>query len=109
MTEANATTEANTKQRTSFGYEDLLACARGELFGTGNAQLPLPPLLMFERRRDRPAEQEPPESGPESSRPGLAVRFAGNGNDRGRRCGIQRRFRLDRRRTNRRAVRNRNA
>ena len=49
MTEANATTEANTKQRTSFGYEDLLACARGELFGTGNAQLPLPPLLMFDR------------------------------------------------------------
>ena len=49
LTEANATTEANTKQRTSFGYEDLLACARGELFGTGNAQLPLPPLLMFDR------------------------------------------------------------
>jgi 3-hydroxyacyl-[acyl-carrier protein] dehydratase/trans-2-decenoyl-[acyl-carrier protein] isomerase len=49
VTEANATTEANTKQRTSFGYEDLLACARGELFGTGNAQLPLPPLLMFDR------------------------------------------------------------
>ncbi len=42
-------TEANTKQRTSFGYEDLLACGRGELFGTGNAQLPLPPLLMFDR------------------------------------------------------------
>ena len=26
-----------------FDYEDLLACARGELFGPGNAQLPLPP------------------------------------------------------------------
>jgi len=34
---------------TSFEYEDLLACARGELFGPGNAQLPLPPMLMFER------------------------------------------------------------
>ena len=33
----------------SFGYEDLLACARGELFGPGNAQLPLPPMLMFDR------------------------------------------------------------
>ncbi len=33
----------------SFGYEDLLKCARGELFGAGNAQLPLPPMLMFDR------------------------------------------------------------
>lgn len=36
------------ERRSSFGYEDLLACARGELFGQGNAQLPLPPMLMFE-------------------------------------------------------------
>jgi 3-hydroxyacyl-[acyl-carrier protein] dehydratase/trans-2-decenoyl-[acyl-carrier protein] isomerase len=33
----------------SFEYEDLLACGRGELFGNGNAQLPLPPMLMFDR------------------------------------------------------------
>jgi 3-hydroxyacyl-[acyl-carrier protein] dehydratase/trans-2-decenoyl-[acyl-carrier protein] isomerase len=33
----------------SFEYEELLTCARGELFGPGNAQLPLPPMLMFER------------------------------------------------------------
>ncbi len=33
----------------SYEYEDLLACARGELFGPGNAQLPLPPMLMFDR------------------------------------------------------------
>ena len=26
-----------------------MACARGELFGPGNAQLPLPPMLMFDR------------------------------------------------------------
>ncbi len=32
-----------------FEYEALLACARGELFGPGNAQLPLPPMLMFDR------------------------------------------------------------
>jgi len=37
------------KRRSSFEYEDLLACARGELFGPGNAQLPLPPMLMFDR------------------------------------------------------------
>lgn len=35
--------------RSRFEYEDLLACARGELFGHGNAQLPLPPMLMFDR------------------------------------------------------------
>lgn len=34
---------------TSFEREDLLACARGELFGPGNAQLPAPPMLMFDR------------------------------------------------------------
>ena len=33
----------------SFSYEDLLACGRGEMFGPGNAQLPLPPMLMFDR------------------------------------------------------------
>jgi len=33
----------------SYAYEDLLACARGELFGPGNPQLPLPPMLMFDR------------------------------------------------------------
>ena len=38
-----------TERRSSFEYEDLLACARGELFGQGNAQLPMPPMLMFQR------------------------------------------------------------
>ncbi|WP_018699376.1 3-hydroxyacyl-[acyl-carrier-protein] dehydratase FabA [Amorphus coralli] len=37
------------QRRSSFEYEDLLACGRGELFGPGNAQLPLPPMLMFDR------------------------------------------------------------
>lgn len=36
-------------QKNSFDYDDLLACARGELFGPGNAQLPAPPMLMFDR------------------------------------------------------------
>jgi 3-hydroxyacyl-[acyl-carrier protein] dehydratase/trans-2-decenoyl-[acyl-carrier protein] isomerase len=35
-------------RRTSFEYEDLLACGRGELFSEG-PQLPLPPMLMFDR------------------------------------------------------------
>lgn len=33
----------------SFTREQLLQCGRGELFGPGNAQLPLPPMLMFDR------------------------------------------------------------
>src|SRR6266566_5780456 len=33
----------------SFDFQALLACARGELFGQGNAKLPLPPMLMFDR------------------------------------------------------------
>jgi 3-hydroxyacyl-[acyl-carrier protein] dehydratase/trans-2-decenoyl-[acyl-carrier protein] isomerase len=41
--------EAMTQKRSSYDYEDLLACGRGELFGAGNAQLPLPPMLMFDR------------------------------------------------------------
>lgn len=36
-------------RQSSFGYEELLNCGRGELFGPGNAQLPLPPMLMFDR------------------------------------------------------------
>jgi 3-hydroxyacyl-[acyl-carrier protein] dehydratase / trans-2-decenoyl-[acyl-carrier protein] isomerase len=37
------------EQKSSYGYEDLLSCARGEMFGPGNAQLPAPPMLMFDR------------------------------------------------------------
>lgn len=33
----------------AFDKEGLLQCARGELFGPGNAQLPEPPMLMFDR------------------------------------------------------------
>ena len=36
-------------RQSSFSREDLLKCGHGELFGPGNAQLPLPPMLMFDR------------------------------------------------------------
>ena len=36
-------------QKNSFTYDDLIACGKGELFGEGNAKLPLPPMLMFDR------------------------------------------------------------
>ena len=38
-----------TERQSSFSYEDLLQCAHGKLFGPGNAQLPLPPMLMVDR------------------------------------------------------------
>ncbi|VAW96974.1 3-hydroxyacyl-[acyl-carrier-protein] dehydratase, FabA form @ Trans-2-decenoyl-[acyl-carrier-protein] isomerase [hydrothermal vent metagenome] len=37
------------KGKSNFNREELLQCGRGELFGEGNAQLPLPPMLMFDR------------------------------------------------------------
>ena len=37
------------EQKNNYSYEDLLTCAKGELFGPGNAQLPMPPMLMFEK------------------------------------------------------------
>ncbi|MEO6172285.1 MAG: 3-hydroxyacyl-[acyl-carrier-protein] dehydratase FabA [Arenimonas sp.] len=33
----------------SFDYAQLLSCANGEMFGPGNARLPSPPMLMFDR------------------------------------------------------------
>ncbi len=38
-----------TDHPTRFDRNALLACARGELFGAGNAQLPEPPMLMVDR------------------------------------------------------------
>ena len=42
-------TAAVAMAQSQFELPDLLACARGEMFGPGNAQLPLPPMLMFDR------------------------------------------------------------
>ncbi len=36
-------------KQNSFSYKQLIDCANGNLFGKGNAQLPLPPMLMFDR------------------------------------------------------------
>ncbi len=33
----------------SLDHAQLLACARGDLFGADNARLPTPPMLMFDR------------------------------------------------------------
>ena len=37
------------EQKNNYNYEDLIRCAKGELFGPGNAQLPMPPMLMFDK------------------------------------------------------------
>ncbi len=39
----------NFQPKDFYGYDDLLKCGKGDLFGPGNAQLPQPPLLMFDR------------------------------------------------------------
>ncbi len=38
-----------SEKKNSYTFEDLIECAKGQLFGPGNAQLPLPPMLMFDR------------------------------------------------------------
>ncbi|MBC8129115.1 MAG: 3-hydroxyacyl-[acyl-carrier-protein] dehydratase FabA [Rhizobiaceae bacterium] len=35
--------------KTNYTYDELIACGHAQLFGPGNAQLPLPPMLMFDR------------------------------------------------------------
>lgn len=38
-----------TDRASSYSYDELIACGNGDLFGDGNARLPLPPMLMFDR------------------------------------------------------------
>jgi 3-hydroxyacyl-[acyl-carrier protein] dehydratase/trans-2-decenoyl-[acyl-carrier protein] isomerase len=40
---------AKFEKKHSYTYEELIQCGHGKLFGPGNAQLPLPPMLMFDR------------------------------------------------------------
>jgi len=39
----------DSKKQNSFNRDELLSCGRGELFGEGNAQLPMPNMLMVDR------------------------------------------------------------
>jgi len=36
-------------RKNSFNYDELISCGDGEMFGMGNARLPSPPMLMFDR------------------------------------------------------------
>jgi len=35
--------------KSSYSYDEIIECGKGNLFGEGNAKLPLPPMLMFDR------------------------------------------------------------
>lgn len=37
------------EKKSSYTRDELIECGKGKLFGAGNAQLPLPPMLMFNR------------------------------------------------------------
>ncbi len=39
-------------KKNSYSKEELIQCAQGQMFGPGNAQLPMPPMLMFDRMID---------------------------------------------------------
>ena len=39
----------NFIKKASYSLDDIIACAKGKLFGPGNAKLPMPPMLMFDR------------------------------------------------------------
>ena len=36
-------------KKNSYSFDELISCGNGGLFGPGNAKLPLPPMLMFDR------------------------------------------------------------
>ena len=41
--------EVFMEQKNNYNLEELISCAKGEMFGEGNPQLPMPPMLMFDR------------------------------------------------------------
>ena len=47
----NQVTQSDTAshRKSSYTYDELLECGHARMFGPGNAQLPLPPMLMFDK------------------------------------------------------------
>jgi 3-hydroxyacyl-[acyl-carrier protein] dehydratase / trans-2-decenoyl-[acyl-carrier protein] isomerase len=39
----------DAKAKDHYSFDELMTCARGEMYGPGNAQLPSPPMLLFDR------------------------------------------------------------
>jgi len=40
---------SDAQRKHHFDFDELMSCARGEMYGPGNAQLPAPPMLLFHR------------------------------------------------------------
>jgi len=36
-------------KKNNYNYQELLDCGNGKMLGEGNAKLPVPPMLMFDR------------------------------------------------------------
>ncbi len=49
MAQSSQDSQTSFEQKGSYSFEELLECAHGRMFGPGNAKLPLPPMLMFDR------------------------------------------------------------
>jgi 3-hydroxyacyl-[acyl-carrier protein] dehydratase/trans-2-decenoyl-[acyl-carrier protein] isomerase len=49
MTQDSTSAQSIHTRRGSYSYEELLQSGHGQLFGPGNAQLPIPPMLMLDR------------------------------------------------------------
>jgi 3-hydroxyacyl-[acyl-carrier protein] dehydratase / trans-2-decenoyl-[acyl-carrier protein] isomerase len=49
MNNSLAETCGGFSPKSSYSRDDLIACGHGQIFGNGNARLPLPPMLMFDR------------------------------------------------------------
>ncbi len=56
MTTADVKQVMTFEPKPSYSYDDIIECGEGKLFGPGNAQLPLPPMLMFDRITNVSAE-----------------------------------------------------
>ncbi|MFT7223252.1 MAG: 3-hydroxyacyl-[acyl-carrier protein] dehydratase/trans-2-decenoyl-[acyl-carrier protein] isomerase [Cellvibrionaceae bacterium] len=41
--------DSQFEQKSAYNKDELLSCGRGEMFGSGNAQLPMPNMLMMDR------------------------------------------------------------
>ena len=50
-------------QKNNYSYNELIDCGNGKLFGAGNAKLPLPPMLMFDRITEIKADGGPYKKG----------------------------------------------
>ena len=45
----STTLDLKPHTQNQYSYEELLKCGHGELFGPGNARLPLPPMMQMMR------------------------------------------------------------